>query len=173
MRYHVRPLYANIASGKLDARREEVIAAAIAANAHDFVSRLPDGYATVVGERGCMLSAGERQRIAIARAVIRDPRILILDEATSNLDLVSEAAVRQSLQTVARGRTTFIVGHRIAMAADADRIVVLAGGAVIEAGSHRELASAGGYYAGTLESELRRFGNASVDAPAGQQPVLS
>ncbi|MGD8625450.1 MAG: ABC transporter ATP-binding protein [Anaerolineae bacterium] len=138
---------ANIRYGRLDASQAEIVAAARAANAHQFiVDELPDGYETQVGERGAKLSGGQRQRIAIARAILKDPRILILDEATSSLDTESEKLVQEALdrlmhpdREIAGGRTTFIIAHRLSTITGADRIVVLDGGRVVEQGSHEEL----------------------------------
>lgn len=137
----------NILYGRLDATEEEVIAAARAANAHEFIMELPEGYDTPVGERGAQLSGGQRQRIAIARAVLRDPRIMILDEATSSLDNESETAIHRALQTVRRGRTAIIIAHRLSTIRDADRIIVLDAGRIVESGSHDQLMAAEGLYA--------------------------
>ena len=138
---------ANIRYGKLDAGRAEIEAAARAANAHDFIVReLPDGYDTQVGERGIKLSGGQRQRIAIARALLKNPRILILDEATSSLDTESERLVQEALDRLMRpegdestGRTTFVIAHRLSTITNADQIVVLHGGRVVEKGTHEKL----------------------------------
>lgn len=137
----------NIRYGKLDASDAEIEAAARAANAHDFVATLPQGYDTLVGERGVKLSGGQRQRIAIARAILKDPRILILDEATSSLDSESEQAVQEALERLMRERTTFVIAHRLSTITKADRIVVLEAGQIVEQGSHAELlAREGGLY---------------------------
>ena len=145
----------NIAYGRQDAGADEITAAAKAANAHDFIMRLPRGYDTVIGERGGFLSAGERQRLSIARALIKDPPILILDEATSSLDAESESFVQDALERVMRGRTTFIIAHRLSTVVGADRILVLKDGAIIETGSHGELLETGGYYATLVECQSR------------------
>jgi subfamily B ATP-binding cassette protein MsbA len=130
----------NIRYGRLEASDAEVEAAARAANAHDFiVDELAEGYATRVGERGVKLSGGQRQRIAIARAVLKDPRILILDEATSSLDSHSEQLIQEALERLMRGRTSFVIAHRLSTVTRADRIVVLAGGRVVEQGTHADL----------------------------------
>ena len=137
----------NIAYGKLDATQEEIEAAARAANAHDFILALPEGYATLVGERGVKLSGGQRQRIAIARALLKNPRILILDEATSSLDSESELAVQEALERLMRDRTTFVIAHRLSTIINADWIIVLAGGQIVEQGPHAGLlAQEGGLY---------------------------
>jgi subfamily B ATP-binding cassette protein MsbA len=137
----------NITYGKLDAVQEEIEAAARAANAHDFIQDLPMAYSTTVGERGVKLSGGQRQRIAIARAILKNPRILILDEATSSLDSESEQAVQEALVRLMRDRTTFVIAHRLSTITNADWIVVLDGGRVVEEGVHAELlAREGGLY---------------------------
>lgn len=145
----------NIAYGKPGASAEEVMEAAKSANAHDFVMRLPKGYDTVIGERGGLLSAGERQRISIARAIIKDPPVLILDEATSALDAESEMAVQQALEAVMRGRTTLVIAHRLSTVVGADRIMVLKDGNIVETGSHHELLKTGGYYRNLVECQSR------------------
>lgn len=131
----------NILYGRPAATDEEVRQAAILANAHDFISGFPDGYQTIVGDRGIKLSGGQRQRIAIARAILKDPAILILDEATSSLDSESEQAVQSALERLMRGRTTFIVAHRLATIRTADKIAVIEAGTVIELGTHEDLAA--------------------------------
>ena len=139
-------IYENILYGRLDATREEVMAAAQASNAHNFILQLPDGYETQIGERGCQLSGGQRQRIAIARAILKNPRILILDEATSALDAESERLVQDALDKLMVGRTTFVIAHRLSTIQRADRILVLEKGRVVECGAHAELLDAGGLY---------------------------
>jgi subfamily B ATP-binding cassette protein MsbA len=129
----------NIRYGKLDATQEEIEAAARAANAHDFIMALAQGYDTLVGERGVKLSGGQRQRVAIARAILKNPRILILDEATSSLDTESEQAVQEALERLMRDRTTFVIAHRLSTIVNADRIVVLADGKIVEQGDHATL----------------------------------
>ncbi len=145
----------NIAYGRPGASRAEIEAAAKAANAHEFIERLPDGYDTVVGERGGLLSGGERQRIAIARALLKDPPILVLDEATSALDAESEALVQEALARLVRGRTTLVIAHRLSTVIDADRIVVLNSGRIVESGMHAELLAQGGYYASLVRRQTR------------------
>ncbi|KAL6621268.1 hypothetical protein ACP70R_033700 [Stipagrostis hirtigluma subsp. patula] len=130
----------NIAYGKQEeASEEEIIAAAEAANAHQFISALPDGYNTIVGERGIQLSGGQKQRVAIARAIIKDPKVLLLDEATSALDAESERVVQEALDQVMVGRTTVVVAHRLSTISGADSIAVLKNGAIVEKGRHDEL----------------------------------
>lgn len=137
----------NIAYGRLRANMNDIIQAAKLANAHDFIMKLPSKYDTPVGERGVTLSGGERQRIAIARAILRDPRILILDEATSSLDPESEAEVQEALARLFRNRTTLVIAHRLSTIQMADRILVIDKGRIVESGSHKELLGLGGLYA--------------------------
>src|SRR2546430_4242703 len=137
---------ANISYGRSDFTLEQVHAAARAANAHDFVSQLPDGYRTLLGERGTRLSGGERQRIAIARALLRDPPILILDEATSALDMESERLVQEAIDRMMAHRTALVIAHRLATVQHADLILVLAEGRIVERGTHATLYAAGGLY---------------------------
>ncbi|HEX2950835.1 MAG TPA: ABC transporter ATP-binding protein, partial [Armatimonadota bacterium] len=139
-------IWENILYGRRDAPEKDVRAAAIAANAHDFIMELPDGYDTIVGERGVGLSGGQVQRIAIARAFLKDSPILILDEATSNLDAVSESLVLQAIDRLSSGRTTFIIAHRLSVARSADKIIVLDNGRVVESGKHEDLLAHDGVY---------------------------
>ncbi|MBS1587111.1 MAG: ATP-binding cassette domain-containing protein [Bacteroidetes bacterium] len=132
-------IYENILYGKPDATEAEIIEAAKKANAHDFISKFPEGYQTVVGERGIKLSGGQRQRIAIARAILKDPVILILDEATSSLDSESEALVQEALNNLMQNRTSFVIAHRLSTIRNADKIIVLEDGKVRESGTHQEL----------------------------------
>jgi ATP-binding cassette subfamily B protein/subfamily B ATP-binding cassette protein MsbA len=145
----------NIAYGRPEATAAEIEAAARAANAHDFISRLPAGYATVLAERGVSLSGGERQRIAIARALLKDAPILILDEPTSALDAETEALLLDALERLMRGRTTLIIAHRLTTVRQADRIVVVSDGRLVEQGRHADLLALGGVYATLYRSQFR------------------
>ncbi len=140
------PIAENIAYGRPGASREEIVAAAVAAKADEFIRRLPHGYETIIGERGVTLSGGERQRLTIARAILKDAPILILDEPTSSLDPETEAAMVETLGQLIQGRTTIIIAHRLSTIRRADRIVVIEQGRVVESGSHDELLAAGGKY---------------------------
>jgi ATP-binding cassette subfamily B protein/subfamily B ATP-binding cassette protein MsbA len=137
----------NIAYGRVGASREEIVEAARAANAHEFVSRLPDGYDTVVGERGATLSVGERQRVAIARALLKDAPVLILDEPTSALDAETERSLLEALDRLMAGRTTVIIAHRLSTIRKADQILVLRDGRIVERGRHQQLIELNGHYA--------------------------
>jgi len=137
----------NIAYGRPDARFDEVVVAARAANATEFIDELPDGYDTQVGERGYTLSGGQRQRVAIARTLLVNPRVLILDDATSAVDVHVEEEIHDALRKLMRGRTTLIIAHRLSTIARADRVQVIEEGRVIESGSHAELLRRGGLYA--------------------------
>jgi len=149
------PVRENIAYGKLGATDDEIEAVARAAHAHEFIVEFPDGYDTVVGERGVKLSGGQRQRIAIARALLKNPAILILDEATSSLDSESERLVQDALETLMQGRTTFVIAHRLSTVRRADRIIVLESGQLIEEGTHEELMTGGGLYKRLYEIQFR------------------
>ena len=163
---------ANIAYGRPEASRAEIEAAARAAHAHDFIVLLPDGYDTTIGERGQRLSGGQRQRLAIARAILRDSPILILDEATSSLDAESEMLVQDALSTLMRNRTSFVIAHRLSTVRRADAIVVLERGRIVEAGTHDELLGHGGAYAKLYELQLQEE-PADLEAVSGvQAPVF-
>ena len=149
-------VYYNIAYGRTDATPDEVHAAARAAHIHDFVTSLPQGYDTTVGERGLKLSGGEKQRVAIARALLKNPCILVFDEATSALDTRTEKIIQTELSEIARGRTTLMVAHRLSTIVDADRILVLDRGRVVESGTHAELLALGGRYAALWALQARR-----------------
>src|SRR5262249_54960657 len=146
----------NIAYGRPEAKQEQIEAAARAANAHAFIERLPEGYATVIGERGCTLSGGEKQRVAIARALLKDAPVLILDEPTSALDAETEALLLEALERLMAGRTTFLIAHRLSTVRGADRILVLEQGRIVEAGSHAELFRRPGPFA---RLHARQFGS--------------
>jgi ATP-binding cassette subfamily B protein len=149
----------NIAYGKPDATREEIVAAARAANAHEFILRLPHGYDSMVGERGQTLSGGERQRISIARALLIDPHILILDEATSSVDTTTEREIQKALDNLVHGRTTIAIAHRLSTLRRADRIVVMDRGRIVEIGSHEELLSRRGAYYKLYQAQARQAEN--------------
>jgi ATP-binding cassette subfamily B protein len=148
-----------------DATDEEIEAAARAARIHDLIASLPDGYDTVVGERGYRFSGGEKQRIAIARTILRNPPVLVLDEATSALDTATERAVQAALDELAEGRTTIAIAHRLSTVREADQIIVVANGRVAERGTHDELVARGGRYAALL--------NRRADAAAGDGSVVT
>jgi ATP-binding cassette subfamily B protein len=153
----------NIAYGKPDATRDEIVAAARAAHAHEFILRLPHGYDSLVGERGQALSGGERQRISIARALLIDPRILILDEATSSVDTTTEKEIQKALDNLVRGRTTIAIAHRLSTLRKADRLVVLDRGQIVEQGPHEELMAREGAYYRLYQAQARQ---AEADAQA-------
>ena len=148
-------VYDNILYGRLDATREEVEAAAKAANAHDFIMQLPKGYETMLGDRGMNISGGQRQRISIARAILKNPQILILDEATSALDTESERVVQEALDRLMVGRTSFVIAHRLSTIKNADKIMVLEKGQLIEQGTHDELMAMDGLYAHLYKIQYR------------------
>jgi len=146
----------NIAYGRPGAAQDEIIAAAKAAYIHDFIVSLPDGYETTVGERGLKLSGGEKQRVAIARTLLKNPAILVFDEATSALDSKAEQAIQLQLKEIARNRTTLVIAHRLSTVADADQILVMDQGRIVERGTHTQLLAAGGVYAQMWERQLAR-----------------
>ncbi len=146
---------ANLLYANPNASDEQMIAAAKAANIHEFIMDLDDGYDTVVGERGYRLSGGERQRIAIARVILKDPRILVLDEATSSLDSLSEALIQEALQRVMKGRTSLVIAHRLSTILAADVILVMQHGRLVEQGTHGELLAQNGLYASLYETQFK------------------
>ncbi|GAC1409252.1 MAG: ABC transporter ATP-binding protein/permease [Burkholderiaceae bacterium] len=160
----------NIAYGKAGATREAIVAAARAASIHDFIETLPDGYATMVGERGLKLSGGEKQRVAIARTLLKDPAILIFDEATSALDSKAEQAIQAQLKEIARDRTTLVIAHRLSTVADAAQILVLDHGRVVERGTHAQLMAADGAYAQMWARQQARQDDAT--ALGASSPVV-
>ena len=160
-------IYYNIAYGNPETSREEVIAAAQSAHIHDLIESLPDKYEAMVGERGLKLSGGEKQRVAIARALLKDPRILIFDEATSALDSKSEKAIQAELRRISVSRTTLTIAHRLSTIVDADQILVMEGGRIVESGRHRDLLARGGAYAHmwALQQEKERVEAAELVSP--------
>ncbi len=155
----------NIAYGRPGASRDEIIAAARAAYIHDFIMSLPDGYQTTVGERGLKLSGGEKQRVAIARTLLKNPAILVFDEATSALDSQAEQAIQSQLKEIARDRTTLVIAHRLSTIADAHQILVMSHGRIVERGTHAQLLAARGMYADMWERQQARGEAAELDAP--------
>jgi ATP-binding cassette subfamily B protein len=146
----------NLLYARLDATHAELEAAAQAANIHNFIVELPDGYDTIVGERGYRLSGGEKQRIALARVILKDPRILVLDEATSHLDSESEALIQDALKRVMAGRTSIVIAHRLSTILAADLILVMDRGQIVERGTHQELLALGGLYAHLYQTQFAR-----------------
>jgi ATP-binding cassette, subfamily B, multidrug efflux pump len=145
----------NIRYGRLDATDAEVEAAAQAAYAHEFITRLPEGYQTKLGERGGTLSQGQRQLIGISRAILANPRILILDEATSSVDTRTELLIQKALKTLLQGRTSFVIAHRLATIREADQVLVLQDGQIVERGTHESLLERGGAYADLYRRQFR------------------
>jgi ABC-type multidrug transport system fused ATPase/permease subunit len=144
----------NLLYGKPDASDAELVAAAQAAYAHDFIEDMPNGYDTDIGERGVKLSGGQRQRLALARAILADPRILILDEATSSVDAEAEYLIQQALEGVMKGRTSLVIAHRLSTIRNADKIVALADGRISEVGNHGELLARDGLYSQLYRRQL-------------------
>jgi ATP-binding cassette subfamily B protein len=161
----------NIAYGRPEATRDEIIAAALNAQAHDFIMELPDGYDTVVGERGVTLSGGQRQRVAIARALLMDPRILILDDSTSSVDTETERRIQLALDRLMEGRTTFVIAHRLSTIRRADLILVMDGGRIVERGRHVELIQQDGLYRRYYELQLRSQERYLDEMATMQQPM--
>lgn len=157
-------VYDNILYGRLDATKEEIIAAAKAANAHNFIMELPNGYETKLGDRGMNISGGQRQRLAIARAILKNPQILILDEATSALDTESERVVQDALDRLMIGRTSFVIAHRLSTIKNADMILVLDKGVLVETGTHEELLAANGIYANLYKIQYSKKENDKGDS---------
>jgi len=164
-------IFYNIAYGRPQASRTEVEHAAAMAHIRDFVDGLPEGWETVVGERGLKLSGGEKQRVAIARAILKDPQILIFDEATSSLDSRTEQAIQETLAEVAARHTTLVIAHRLSTVVDADQILVMSAGRIVERGTHKELLAAAGVYHGMWELQQREREQAIGAAPAEPGPV--
>jgi ATP-binding cassette subfamily B protein len=154
---------ANLLYARENATEVEMMRAAKAANIHDFITDLPDGYDTVVGERGYRLSGGERQRIAIARVILKDPQILVLDEATSHLDSLSEALIQEALQRVMRDRTSLVIAHRLSTILAADQILVIDRGRLVERGTHGELLAQNGLYTSLYKTQFEA--NAGIERP--------
>ena len=144
----------NLLYGKPDATTDELIAAARTANAYDFITKLPEGFDTELGERGVKLSGGQKQRLALARAILADPRILILDEATSSVDAEAEFLIQQALERVLKGRTSLVIAHRLSTIRNADKILVLDSGKIIETGNHTELMQRGGLYSRLYQRQM-------------------
>jgi ATP-binding cassette, subfamily B, bacterial len=161
----------NIAYGRVGATREEIVAAAKAANVHDFIAELPEGYDTMVGERGLKLSGGEKQRIAIARAILKNPPILVFDEATSALDTRSERAIQDELDRLARHRTTLVIAHRLSTIVNADEILVLEHGRILERGRHGDLLGEGGLYAQMWSLQQQERALQKAERRAALQPI--
>ena len=161
----------NIRYGRLDASDDEVIAAAKLANADRFIRRLPEGYNTELSERGANLSEGQRQLMAIARAILADPRILILDEATSSVDTRTEVQIQEALLTLMKGRTSFVIAHRLSTIRNADKIVVIEDGEIVEQGHHKELLKQRGFYYRLYMSQFRDQENQADASEASKEPA--
>jgi ABC-type multidrug transport system fused ATPase/permease subunit len=141
--------------GNLTASHDDVVAAAKAARAHEFIVKLPEGYDTWIGERGVKLSVGQRQRVSIARVLLKDPPIVMFDEATSNIDTETEVKIREALDELTKGRTTIVIAHRLSTVHGMDRIIVIDRGRVVEDGPHEVLMARGGLYAGLYEAQFQ------------------
>ena len=159
-------IYNNILYGKLDASPEEVEEAARAANAHEFISELPNGYQTVVGELGTKISGGERQRIAVARAFLRDAPILILDEPTSSIDSRTESVILEALERLMEGRTTIVIAHRLSTIRAVDEVLVMHEGRLVQRGTHEELVDQSGLYRQLWDAQTRHTVNGRVRTPS-------
>ena len=159
----------NLRYAKPDATREEIENACKVASIHDFILSLPEGYDAMVGNRGLKLSGGEKQRLSIARVLLKDPRILILDEATSSLDSISENAIQEALDAVMKGRTSVVIAHRLSTILQADRILVLSGGVIAEQGGHDALLAKGGVYKELYETQFRKVIDLESDVEAGDR----
>jgi len=166
---------ANLLYARPQATQAELEAACQAANIHDFIASLPDGYDTIVGERGYRLSGGEKQRVAIARVVLKNPRVLILDEATSNLDSESEALIQHALEHVMAGRTSLVIAHRLSTILSADQILVIDQGRLVERGTHEELLEQGGLYRDLYERQFavaEKSGESTAERKPAHELVL-
>ena len=163
----------NIAYGKTDASMEEIIAASTTAQFHDFVMSLPEGYDTIVGERGATLSGGQRQRVSIARAILLDPPILILDDSTSSVDAKTEEEIRLALKLVTTNRTAFVIAHRLSTVHQADKILVMFNGQIVERGKHTELIQRNGRYKEIYDLQLKPANTKIPEIDLTNQPVVS
>jgi ATP-binding cassette subfamily B protein len=162
----------NIAYGRPDATMADIEAAAQAAHAHDFIVDFPDGYETQVGERGVTLSGGQKQRVAIARALLKNPRVLILDDSTSSVDTETEYVIQQALHRLMEGRTTFVIAQRLLTLKNADCILVLDGGRIVQRGTHDELLAAGGLYREIYDLQLKDQEEFAAHEAGAMQPEM-